>query len=91
MHVSGRNGLLCALRGRLRSDCFRSLCLVLRGVFLLDLGRDGAYVRLAELGGLAQCFAGFVGRRCCLENGQHDQQTAQGALICLAEESRVSQ
>ena len=79
MQGLGCNRLLCAFRGRLRD-----LCLVLRGELLLDLGSDGSHVHLVELGGFAQGFAGFGGRSCCLENGQLDQQTAQGALIGLA-------
>ena len=84
IHGSGRNRLLCAFCGRFRyGGCLRGLCLVLRGEFLLNLGCDGSYVHLVELGGFAQGFAGFVGRSRCLENGQLNQQTAQCALIGL--------
>ena len=84
MQSSGRNGLLCAFRGRLWYGYLRGLCLVLCGEFLLDLCGDGSNVHLVEFGGFAEGFAGFVGRGCCLENDQLDQQTAQSALIGLA-------
>ena len=85
MQGSGRDWPLCAFRGWLRhGGGFRGFCLLLRGEFLLDLGCDSSDIHLVELGGFAQGFAGFVGRGRCLENGQLDQQTAQGAFIGLA-------
>lgn len=61
MDGSGRNRLLCSFRGRFRRSCLCSLCLVLRGEFLLHLGCDGFHVHLVELGSFPQSFAGFIG------------------------------
>lgn len=90
MHVSGRNALFCAFRGRLRRGRLCGLCLVLRGEFLLDLDGDRSHVHLVELGGFAYGFAGFGGRSCWLENGQFDQQTAQCALVGLRRNAESS-
>ena len=81
-------GVQRTIRSTYGRGFLHGLGLVLRGELLLDLRRDCGHVHLVELGGLAECLTGFVGRVSRLQNGHFNLQASEGAFVGLAKKGR---